>query len=204
VNKILLFIVLASFNTWAQEKKTKFGFYAEVIRSVNSLETNNKYFATVESKNTFGFGFGAKMFLYESDLTSFRFGAGFGYLNQIVVLENPGTSEAQRGSIFLKLPGHAIFSLKKNSNVRLVAGITPSYGFLGGDDQNGQLEFKKADLTGDIGLGYRIQATTFSIMPELKYSYSFIDALDETSSPYTESISEYLRNKLLLTLVFTR
>lgn len=204
--KILLLLTILSIaiEVLGQESKVKFGFYAEAINSQNIVRESKDYFSIVKSRSRFGFGLGASLYLSEGRSISFRLSPGLGYINEVVVFENPGTTEQKRGSIFLKIPTHVLIKLNKNYQLRLITGLTPSVGLLGGNDINNELDFKKFDLTGDIGFGYQINAKAISIRPEIKYSYSFINGLSDEKSMYREAIDKYLRNKFTLTLIITR
>lgn len=201
---ILLAITLLSIKVCGQDSKVKSGFYAEVINSQNIVRESGNYFNLVKSRSRFGFGLGASIYLNESRYVSFRLSPGLGYINEVVVFENPGTSEQKRGSIFLKIPTHALIKLSNASQLRLITGMTPSVGLLGGNDKFNELNFKKFDLTGDIGLGFQINTKAISFRPEIKYSYSFIDGISDGQSRLSDSIDKYLRNRFTLTLILTR
>lgn len=178
------------------------GYYAEIIRNAGIVKSTGSVYENVESVNNFGFGFGTSITFLATNPTSFRFIVGVAHTKETLRFENPGEEELMRGSISLKVPGHALFNMGK-SNFRLVTGVTPSFNVLGGNDANDDLTLKAFDFSGDLGFNYRIEGNRISILPELKYSYSFVDAVAGDDSQYMVSIDKYLRNKFTLTIIFT-
>lgn len=200
---ILLTITLSLFLSFdILGQKTKFGLYGEIVKSQNLVSSESSFNGEIKSESKFGFGVGTSFHFREAKNVSFRITSGLNYLTEEVRYEysNGGYEELKRGYIFLKVPGHALFKLGK-SDFRFVAGINPSINLVGGDENN-YLNFKRFNIAGDIGINYGIQINKISIIPELKYSHSFINGVDNSSS-YANRIDNYLRNRFMLTLFIT-
>lgn len=182
-------------------QKRKFGLYGEVMRSQNILSLNDNVNGEIKSENKIGYGLGATLHFNEEKNISFRLTGGLNYLMEEVKYSGQGWEELQRGAIFLKVPVHALLKVGR-SDFGLVAGINPSINLVGGKDENNNLNFRPFNIAGDIGFNYNFKiGEKLRLTPELKYSYSFINGLDNSNSGrYSDMINTYLRNKFMLTV----
>jgi hypothetical protein len=197
-----ILLLILPFDIFGQ--KPKFGLYGEIMRSQNILSLNDNVNGDIESENKIGYGLGATFHFNEEKNISFRVSGGLNYLMEEVKYLGQGWEELQSGAIFLKVPVHALFKFGK-SDFGLVAGINPSINLVGGKDENNDLNFKPFNIAGDIGFNYYFKiGEKLTLTPELKYSYSFINGLDNSnSSRYYDIINTYLRNRFMLTAFVT-
>lgn len=183
------------FSVYGQEAGR--GFCIEILRSQNSISSNGSLDGELSSKGTLGFGFGG-IFLFQNKRNfSLRLGYGLNIQGESVRLENAtGRDESGEGRFYLKVPTHALIKLGK-SPFSFVAGINPSINLISLPD-NRDLDFKTFNIAGDIGFNYDFKIGKKSLVPELKYSHSFINGINNSASRY--GIDKYFRNGFMLTI----
>ena len=79
---------------------------------------------------------------------------------------------------YISLPIDLKFSAERFNNYRpyLIGGINPMVNLTGKEQENIQL--KRYDTFVEIGLGCDLYLPFFKLIPELKFSYSLLDAID--------------------------
>ena len=112
---------------------------------------------------------------------------------------------------YISLPFDLKFSAERWNNYRpyMMAGVNPTLNLTSKSQE--YIQLKKADLFLEVGLGCDFYLPFFKLIPELKFSYSLMDAIDKghvdeltdaTQRVYTRSVSSGYTKMITLTLYF--
>jgi hypothetical protein len=195
---IFLFVGGYSYLASSQESKISYGLFVETIYRLNQLESSPAFFDEVTSRNSFGYGLGVNAYWRIRDRFWFRASPGIGYEKE--VLKYP-LQTINIGIISLRLPLHVVYQFSKSARIRLVGGVSPLYGILGGESNH---SFRKFDLTADIGFSFPVSIGNLQVWPEVKYSQSMVNAVANNEGVFMASYDSYYRNKVSLLISFTK
>ena len=112
---------------------------------------------------------------------------------------------------YISLPVDLKFSAQRFNNYRpyVMAGLNPMINLAGKDQEYVQL--KRYDTMVEVGLGSDFYLPFFKLIPELKFCFSLIDALDKdhwneltdiNKRAYAQSVSSAQNKMIVLTLYF--
>lgn len=114
-------------------------------------------------------------------------------------------------TVYVSAATDLIYSAKRLNNTRpyIMAGLNPMLNLSGKDSDI--LRLKRYDVCAEVGMGCAFYLPFFKIRPELKFSYSLINALDKGHAdrlkdknllPYTLSASKAHTKMIALTFYF--
>jgi hypothetical protein len=193
---ILTFLTCLTLSTSAQDKKFDFGFFTELSKRINRLEKTGDNFNDIKVQNNIGFGLGSNLYYLASDRLRIRLTVGVNFEKEELNYFSMTTKETKITEVgFITSGLHTMIKVNKNIPLNLIAGLTPYYGLRDNRNNRKDLDFKKFDLTGDIGLSYIISLKKLKVMPEITYSMGFINASADDSI-YGQSIDSYYRGRL--------
>lgn len=133
-------------------------------------------------KIIFGFGLGSNAYYIPNERFRIRLTLGVNFEKETLKYYSSTATETKISQVgFLTSGLHTIVKIDNKIPINFIAGLTPYYGLRDNKKNRKDMEFKKIDLTGDIGLSYIVSLKKFKLMPEVKYSKSFIDASVENS-----------------------
>jgi len=201
---LLTFLTFFSLTISAQDKKFDIGFFTELTKRVNRLDQKGDNFTDIRAQNNIGFGLGTNLYYLANDRLKLRLTVGVTFEKETLIYSSSTTSETKISEVgFLTSGFHTIVKISKKTPLNIIFGATPFYGLKDNKDNRTDMDFKKFDLTGDLGLSYTISLKTFKIMPEIKYMRSFVNASVDNSL-YGQSIDSYFRDRLNFSIyIFT-
>ncbi len=128
--------------------------------------------------------------------------------------QNNGTPTEQHQDMktaYISSALHLIYGAERLNNYRpyIIAGLNPMINLSGSSDN--YLKLKRYDCYFEIGIGCDFYLPFFKLRPELKFSYSLMDALDKTHSSrlkdknmlaYSNSVNKAHTKIIALTFYF--
>jgi hypothetical protein len=183
-----------------EEKGLDFGFNISIIQRSNLLAlSDNITFDNVQNSNRWGFDLGFSFYYVFNDKFELRTTPTMGFEEDEIVYERLSSSEKLMfGPVFVKLPTHAIFKIHEKVPLGIMLGITPCIQISQSEDApTDKIEFKKYDMSADIGLNYAINFPWFIFCPEIRYSKSFINSASDDRTQYGQAVSEFYRDKFV-------
>lgn len=203
--KKVYIVTLLTFSTLiasGQDKRFDFGFFMELLKRINRLEQTGNDFNNITARNNIGFGLGSNLYYIVNERLKIRLTLGVDFEKETLQYYSSTAAETKISEVGFVTSGlHPIIKANKKMPINIIAGLTPYYGLKDNKDNKKDMEFKKIDLTGDIGLSYAISLKTLKVMPEVKYSKSFTNASVDNSI-YGQSIESYYRDRINLSIYF--
>lgn len=193
---ILILLAFSTLIASGQDRKFDYGFFTQLLQRVNRLEQTGNDFNNIQAQNNIGFGLGSNLYYIANERIKIRLTLGINFEKETLKYYSSTAKETKISEVGFITSG--LYSITRANNkipINIIAGLTPYYGLKDNKDNRKDIEFKKFDLTGDIGLSYTISLKTFKVMPEVKYSKSLTNGSVDNST-YGQAIDSYYRNRI--------